>query len=912
MDLDRSLLFSRLPRAALPAVAATGLFFSTPGSAVRAQGAPIAVWVNTDEKVTRDELRLSRDGASVANAVWDGHGVHLFGGRNEVVNFNVVLEAPGGSTDVSVSFNLLTGPGGAAIGSRSATGDGVFDFTGRNIELFFVRYLQIKGLSNVSYGFYDERHVPSKLQRPWSGNGVGVGGWQDRPNHDKFYPDIAVPLELVPTFDIPPASNQSIWVDVYVPRSSPPGMYTGTFVVRSGGTIVQSIPVELQVYAFTLPDVPASKTMLFVSSKNINRRYMGSGYIDYRSPEAAQAKRIRDRHFLVAHRHKISLIGDDPDDCGVVADEPCAEWEQRLSGSLFTAANGYEGPGAGIGNGIYSIATYGSWPRDQWNQAAMHQHTDNWAAWFAAHAPDTDVIFYLCDESDCPGFNGVETWAQWILNNPGPGRAIKSFATVALPDAAAQIPSLDIAASTLTVGIPSQWQPAADRYTSDSRHGFYMYNGHRPASGSFATEDDGVALRELAWGQYKKRITRWFFWEGTYYSDYQNSRAESDLFRRALTFGREPNSVTSSGEIYRDPQGNAGVYGVGDGLLFYPGSDRLFPQSSYSVAGPFASLRLKYWRRGIQDVDYLTLAAAVNAPAVQQLLSEMVPEVLWEYGVADANDPTWVRKDISWPVDPNRWEDARRRLAEIITGSGSGDATPGHLSLSSAIVLTPSTPSVNEATVARFAATNDGGQPITVQYFLAGARDANGANVDFPTTGPMTIQPGEVFSYQGSRSFAVSGSSQVWPAYFDGTNWIELAAHTPFTVAPAMPERIEENGPGVLQGPTAWAAGTDGRASGGRYVASSVANSSVTLTFTGTGISWIGIADGCSGQAVVDVDGVSASVDAYRASGGGWQQVLFTKTGLPNGSHTFALRVLGTKQAASCGPWIYVDAFEIY
>jgi len=33
--------------------------------------------------------------------------------------------------------------------------------------------------------------------------------------------DIAVPLELVPTFAIPTASNQSIWMDVYVPKTAP-------------------------------------------------------------------------------------------------------------------------------------------------------------------------------------------------------------------------------------------------------------------------------------------------------------------------------------------------------------------------------------------------------------------------------------------------------------------------------------------------------------------------------------------------------------------------------------------------------------------------------------------------------------------------------------------------------------------
>jgi len=34
----------------------------------------------------------------------------------------------------------------------------------------------------------------------------------------------------------------------------------------------------------------------------------------------------------------------------------------------------------------------------------------------------------------------------------------------------------------------------------------------------------------------------------------------------------------------------------------------------------------------------------------------MVPKALWEYGVSDANDPTWVQTDISWPINPDVWE----------------------------------------------------------------------------------------------------------------------------------------------------------------------------------------------------------------------------------------------------------------
>ena len=66
----------------------------------------------------------------------------------------------------------------------------------------------------------------------------------------------------------------------------------------------------------------------------------------------------------------------------------------------------------------------------------------------------------------------------------------------------------------------------------------------------------------------------------------------------------------------------------GNGVLFYPGTYNVFPPYSYGIAGPIVSLRLKDWRRGIQDVDYLTLANAINPTAVANLVNQMVPKGL--------------------------------------------------------------------------------------------------------------------------------------------------------------------------------------------------------------------------------------------------------------------------------------------
>jgi glycosyl hydrolase family 123/FG-GAP repeat protein len=627
-----------------------------------------AVWANNGEaKITRDELRASSNPSGVINSVWDGTAIRLFGAKNEVVAFNLCLEAASRTAHgVSVSFNRLEGPGGAVIDSAAAAGDGIFDWTGRDIELFYIRYLEIKGLSRLSYENYDERHIPERLRRPWTEDGRGSGTWLDRPDHNKFYPDIAVPLELVSNFNIQTGENQSIWADIYIPKDIPAGIYTGTIVIAEGGVTEYQVPVELTVRSFSLPDLPSARTMLFISTDNINLRYLGTEYPTQGTPLYQQALQLVDRHFQVAHRHRISLIDgyQSPDRMDEV-------WTARLSGELFTSAHGYRGPGMDVGNNVYSIGTYGGWPWQGEGEAAMRTNTDSWANWFNAQTFSTpvDYFLYLIDESS--DFPKIEEWAGWIDNNPGPGSQVLSLATVSLVDGVNQTPSLDIPDSGTSTGVTADFQNAATTLLVTPDRHLWMYAAYRPNVGSMAIEDDGVSPRVTAWAQFKKEVERWFYWESTYYNNFQGGTGQTNVFQSAFTFGGHSGYDSVMGETGWN-------YGNGDGVLFYPGTDLTFPSDSYGVNGPFVSLRLKHWRRGIQDVDYLTMAAEIAPGRVAEIVSAMIPKILWEYGVDDPGDPTWIRTDISWSTDPGVWEGARGELADIIDASstkiiGSGD-----------------------------------------------------------------------------------------------------------------------------------------------------------------------------------------------------------------------------------------------
>jgi hypothetical protein len=397
-----------------------------------------------------------------------------------------------------------------------------------------------------------------------------------------------------------------------------------------------------------------------LDTHDIMQRYVTGhgGYVSPAAPEGQRTVTITDRYFELFHRHKISLVGEN--DC-IIEDHPCDVSLPRLNGSLFTAKNGYDGPGVGTPVGVYSIGTYGTWSwRSGVTESSMWQHADAWANWFAKNSPETEFFIYLEDEPPPQDYAQVETWSRWIAEDPGPGRNLLSLSTHYPVLARTDMPTLAIPMMNANIGVcpgnsvpcdaSTATQAAADFYLNTPGRRLWAYGDSRPGVGSSDTEDDGVAFRVIPWGQYKKKIQRWFYW-------YVNLSAPEDWFQQAVTWGTQQ---------YRDPvlgwYGNNGTTN-GTGMLVYPGTDLNNPADSYGVDGPFASQRLKEWRRGIQDVDYITLAAQIDPKATQAIVDRVLPKALWEY---QTTDPTFYIGEMSWSSDPDVWEAARQQLADII------------------------------------------------------------------------------------------------------------------------------------------------------------------------------------------------------------------------------------------------------
>ena len=86
----------------------------------------------------------------------------------------------------------------------------------------------------------------------------------------------------------------------------------------------------------------------------------------------------------------------------------------------------------------------------------------------------------------------------------------------------------------------------------------------------------------------------------------------------------------------------------------------------------------------------------------------------------------------------------------------------------------------------------------------------------------------------------------------------------------------------------------------------------MSVTFTGAGVQWIGPKNTNGGIAAVSIDGTQvATVDTYAAGGKEFRQILYNATGLADGTHTLTITVTGQMNAASSADTVVIDAINV-
>lgn len=608
------------------------------------------VWVSDG---TWKQHSTDLQGPARRTPVWDGMRARVRTPRRAWVGLCMHLEAP--ASPVAVRLQTSVG------------------------QLFEVRDVQIRGLSRIGYDgmTYDERHIPKPFRAPHGPDGSIRPGatWKDRPHADTWYPDILVPVPSGAELQIPAGERRLVWLDVWIPADEVADM---TFEVGLvSGDVVTSVPVHVQLVDLTLPLEPEHSAWTYIEPGNVRARHG----VDGRALD-----RVLERYLRELWSHGVMVISKDN------GREPPGWIRGALDGSLFSEESGYRGLGQGRAYPLYSIGTYGGW-RGQWGEEPeqIRANLTRFRDWMRRNAPDVLPVWYVWDEPYARGEDFVRQVERWA--RAGVPTGVPRLVTVPLTrydretgrstDWTDLLPSVNLPLTGHRWGNRVERAAAAHKAAEMSPIGLAMYNGHRPAGGSFMIEDDGVALLAQCWGDERLGVKNRFYWEATYWKDLQDGEDENrtgnpewahqtNVWTEARTFGDD----SSTNEELRARYGQHGYNpGNGDGVLLRPGTDRIYPEHSLGMDGPIPSYRLKLWRLGLQDRALIQMARAKDAARTQAILEGRVPIYLWEQGVSDPRDPSYLhmRDDPNWDTpywstDPADWHASRDRLIEVALG----------------------------------------------------------------------------------------------------------------------------------------------------------------------------------------------------------------------------------------------------
>jgi len=573
-----------------------------------------AVWAVSDgERVERDERAHP---LKPRNVVWDGQRIRLSAARNEIVAFQVIVEADGdGIRALSASLpGLRRRGGGESIAYVPPAADPSLS-AGRPIQLFAAHYMTVTAPSRAGWAWLPDS--PAAPSDPV--------GWK--------------PVQLVPEnaragrgglpIAVGPGLGQALWLEIYVGRDLPGGVYEGTLRVSCDDE-VRELPVELRVFDFALPDANSLSVMV---------------YYEPDQPELYQGRRDLDPAFhRFAHRHRVELVHA-YDEAGLEASRG------RFDGSDFTKAKGYEGPGEGVGNTIAPASFYGPGRAFSEKESAW-KRSDGWMTFLARSFPQAVTFLYLPDEPYPPQYPEVRRLATNVRSNPGPGGKLPTFVTKR------PVPELDGVIDIWCV--PAQaFDPKLAAAERAKGRRVWAYNGARPRSAALLIDTPATDARVVPWAFFKHDVPVYFFWHSVHWK--HNSQKQGERLQNVWA---NPVTFDNRGQP-RKPIEDQG-YLNGDGVLLYPGEEKLHPEEDRGVAGPIGSIRLANLRRGLQDHQYLTLARKLGLAAeVKAALGAVVPRVF-----ADAGET------VGFAETGETFETARLALAEAIERHLAG-STPG-------------------------------------------------------------------------------------------------------------------------------------------------------------------------------------------------------------------------------------------
>ena len=250
------------------------------------------------------------------------------------------------------------------------------------------------------------------------------------------------------------------------------------------------------------------------------------------------------------------------------------------------------------------------------------------------------------------------------------------------------------------------------------------------------------------------------------------------------------------------------------------------------------------------------------------------------------------------PNGPSILKQSHRWDRIVVSKTSIGPMVPPKVAVTSPLVGT-----IVSGTIPVSASPLNGADLVGVQFQVDGASLDQG-----DTSAPYSFSWDTTTVSDGSHTVAAIGQDSAGNATTSGPVTVVVANHTTVT-------RVDETSAAITMTPSDnWILGNTNRTwSGGTTALGFADGQRATLSFVGTGVSWIGFRGPQTGIADVSLDGTLVStVDPYSSTEQ-VQAALFTASGLPMAPHTLSIEVPSprAKNKLSSDYFTVVDAFDV-
>ena len=522
-----------------------------------------------------------------SDAVTAASSVPVKGAKNETVSFQVILNGTTNYSNLDVSLSNFSGAGSIPVS---------------NAQLYRVGYINVT-TSSDSAGTTGE----------WPDTLYPIG-------KDRYYNQ----QRNGSPFNLTANRNQPIWISLDIPKTAAPGGYTATFNVTqgTGGPVIQTIPISLTVWNFTLPDQPSAKTTYrFDDYDTYCYHYFGGN-----SNCQWDTNNVLNLHFLywkAAFAERINLDGAFG---GVTYDYNAGtNTISNVDWSLWDPT--YDQ----VGVSLYPIpGPQFDWndPDHTWTQAETNEAIAFWKVvathykskgWFnnsflytadepddstlplnkkqadTLHAADSGFKAMVTDNYEPSLVGHIDIWTV-IANelDTGTGNSVDEGA-----------PSLfhQTYDSERAAGKQVWWYDSTSSGDSDS--GYFNFQQHGVWADEFI-DHQGVNQMVHGYIQWKYNLDGYLYYAIT--NNYLNGQ---DVWTNNYSFARN-----------------------GDGTLFYPGTPAKIGGTTHI---PVPSLRLEILRGSWNDYDYMTLLKQAGQSAyVDSLVNNLVSRSdSWDHQAQD-------------------------------------------------------------------------------------------------------------------------------------------------------------------------------------------------------------------------------------------------------------------------------------